>query len=47
VLSRGYSITSDENGRVLRSGAQTATGRAVQVRLAVGRLRARVEEVQE
>jgi exodeoxyribonuclease VII large subunit len=47
VLSRGYSITSDERGRVLRSGAQTAAGRGVQVRLAVGRLRARVEEVQE
>jgi exodeoxyribonuclease VII large subunit len=47
VLSRGYSITTDEQGRVLRSGADTAAGRGIRVRLAAGRLRARVEEVQE
>jgi len=47
VLSRGYSIASDEHGRVLRSSAQTEAGRAVHVRLAAGRLKARVEEVHE
>src|SRR2546423_2826865 len=47
VLSRGYSITTDEAGRVLRSGAETNVGRGVHVRLAAGRLRARVEEIHE
>jgi exodeoxyribonuclease VII large subunit len=47
VLSRGYSITSDEHGRVLRSGTETEVGRGVRVRLAAGQLRARVEEVRE
>ena len=47
VLSRGYSITSDERGRVLRSSADTEVGRGVRVRLAAGHLRARVEEVQQ
>src|SRR5207244_10944670 len=47
VLSRGYSITSDEHGRVLRSGAETEAGRAVHVRLAAGELKARVEEVRQ
>ena len=47
VLSRGYSITSDEHGRVLRSADETEVGRGVHVRLAAGRLGARVEEVQE
>jgi exodeoxyribonuclease VII large subunit len=47
VLSRGYSITTDEHGRVLRSGADAEVGRPVDVRLAVGSLRARVEEVRE
>jgi exodeoxyribonuclease VII large subunit len=44
VLARGYSITLDaETGRVLRSSSETAPGRAVTVRLAKGRLGARVE----
>jgi exodeoxyribonuclease VII large subunit len=47
VLSRGYSITTDERGRVLRSSAETKVGRAVIVRLAAGQLRGRVEEVRE
>jgi exodeoxyribonuclease VII large subunit len=47
VLSRGYSITTDEHGRVLRSGADAEVGRPVDVRMAVGSLRARVEEVRE
>ncbi|MBO0686506.1 MAG: exodeoxyribonuclease VII large subunit [Candidatus Dormibacteraeota bacterium] len=46
VLARGYSITTDEGGRVVRSPVDTGVGRGVQVRLARGRLRARVEEVE-
>jgi exodeoxyribonuclease VII large subunit len=45
VLARGYSITLDEAGHVLRSAAGTAAGRSIQVRLAVGALAATVEEV--
>jgi exodeoxyribonuclease VII large subunit len=47
VLSRGYSITQDaESGTVLRSSAGTAAGRKLRIRLAAGRLGARVEEVE-
>jgi exodeoxyribonuclease VII large subunit len=44
VLARGYSITLDEAGHVLRSAAGTEPGRAITVRLAAGSLAARVEE---
>jgi exodeoxyribonuclease VII large subunit len=44
VLGRGYSITLDETGHVLRSAAATGPGRAISVRLAAGSLAARVEE---
>ncbi len=44
VLARGYSITQDEAGHVLRSAAETAPGRGITVRLAAGSLAARVEE---
>jgi len=47
VLARGYSITQDaESGAVLRSSEATAVGRGVRVRLASGRIGAKVEEVQ-
>jgi exodeoxyribonuclease VII large subunit len=47
VLSRGYSITQDaESGAVLRSSRATAVSRNVRIRLASGRLGARVEEVE-
>ncbi|MHB8612290.1 MAG: exodeoxyribonuclease VII large subunit [Candidatus Dormibacteraceae bacterium] len=47
VLSRGYSITQDaETGAVLRAAAGTAVDRRVRVRLAAGRIGARVDEVQ-
>jgi exodeoxyribonuclease VII large subunit len=47
VLARGYSITQDaDSGAVLRSSDATAAGRRVRIRLAAGRLGARVEEVQ-
>jgi exodeoxyribonuclease VII large subunit len=45
VLARGYSITLDDAGHVLRSAAATATGRRITVRLAAGSLAARVEEL--
>ena len=44
VLARGYSITLDEAGHVLRSAADTERGRSITVRLAAGSLAARVEE---
>jgi len=44
VLARGYSITLDEAGHVLRAAADTGPGRAISVRLAAGSLAARVEE---
>ena len=47
VLARGYSITLDEAGHVLRSAAGTGPGRAISVRLAAGSLAARVEEARE
>ncbi|HLQ60532.1 MAG TPA: exodeoxyribonuclease VII large subunit [Candidatus Acidoferrales bacterium] len=46
-MAAGYSIVSDtETGRILRSAAETARGRRLRVRLASGRLGARVEEVE-
>ncbi|HSS92624.1 MAG TPA: exodeoxyribonuclease VII large subunit [Candidatus Dormibacteraeota bacterium] len=46
VLARGYSITIDsETGRVVRSSSDTAVDRKVGIRLATGRLGARVEQV--
>ena len=48
VLARGYSITQDaETGAVIRSSADTAAKRKVRIRLAAGRLGARVEEVEQ
>jgi exodeoxyribonuclease VII large subunit len=47
VLARGYSITVDaETGHVVRSAAETAVNRKVRIRLATGRLGARVEQVE-
>src|SRR5216684_781433 len=47
VLVRGYSISIDaELGRVVRSATETAVDRKVRIRLATGRLGARVEEVE-
>ena len=47
VLARGYSITLDaESGAVVRAASQTASGRRVCIRLAEGRLGARVDEVE-
>lgn len=45
VLSRGFSVVTDERGRVLRGAEQARAGMRVLVRLHKGRLAARVEEV--
>ena len=47
VLARGYSITQDaQTGAVVRSARDTAAGRRLRIRLAAGRLGAKVEEVE-
>ena len=47
TLDRGYAIvTRDRDGRILREAAEAAPGDAVTARLARGRLRCRVEEVE-
>lgn len=47
VLSRGYSITQDaDSGMVLRAASETREGRRVRIRLAAGRVAAKVEEVE-
>ncbi|MGO9096798.1 MAG: exodeoxyribonuclease VII large subunit [Bryobacteraceae bacterium] len=44
VLERGYAIASDEAGRILKDSAEVAPESGIRVRLARGRLRARVTE---
>ncbi|HEX2190449.1 MAG TPA: exodeoxyribonuclease VII large subunit, partial [Longimicrobiaceae bacterium] len=44
VLARGYAVVSGDDGRPVRSHAETAPGRRLRVRLADGSLRVRVEE---
>ena len=47
VLARGYSITIDaESGAVVRAAAEVAVDRRLRIRLATGRLGARVEQVE-
>jgi exodeoxyribonuclease VII large subunit len=45
VLARGYSITLDGDGRVVRNAAQVSPGESLTTRLASGRLESRVETV--
>lgn len=45
ILSRGYSLTTDERGVVLKSAASVKAGDAVSVRFADGVLRCEVKEV--
>ncbi|HLL72368.1 MAG TPA: exodeoxyribonuclease VII large subunit [Pyrinomonadaceae bacterium] len=47
VLGRGYAITEDARGRVLRSSRSVRVGERVRVRLGEGQLRCRVEEVED
>ncbi|HEY0098393.1 MAG TPA: exodeoxyribonuclease VII large subunit [Pyrinomonadaceae bacterium] len=46
VLARGYALTQDARGRVLRSSRSVRAGERVRVRLAEGSLQCRVEEVE-
>lgn len=47
VLSRGYSIARDDQGRVLKSISQTSVGKSIEVDLHEGRLFCRVEDIEE
>jgi exodeoxyribonuclease VII large subunit len=44
VLDRGYAIATDEAGRILKDAAEVPAESAIQVRLARGRVKARVTE---
>jgi exodeoxyribonuclease VII large subunit len=44
TLERGYAIVSRESGGILRSAADAPPGMIVEARLAVGKIRAKVEE---
>jgi exodeoxyribonuclease VII large subunit len=46
VLQRGYAIAEDNAGTLLRDAASVSVGDAVKVRLAKGRIAARVEKVE-
>jgi exodeoxyribonuclease VII large subunit len=46
VLDRGYAIATDEAGRVLKDASEVAPESGIRVRLARGRLRARVTEAE-
>ena len=45
VLGRGYSLVTDEKGRILRRAADVCPGEAVTASLGEGRLACRVEHV--
>jgi exodeoxyribonuclease VII large subunit len=47
VLERGYSVTTLENGQVLRAAGQVKPGDRIETRVAKGRLRSRVEDTEE
>jgi exodeoxyribonuclease VII large subunit len=44
TLDRGYAIVSRVSGAIVRSAAEVSPGTLIEVRLAVGKIRARVEE---
>lgn len=44
VLARGYSLTRDASGKVIRDAAQVAAGNRITTELAIGRIASRVEE---
>ncbi len=47
VLDRGYSITFDEAGRIVKESKQVQVGDRVKTRLARGQMTSRVEEISE
>jgi exodeoxyribonuclease VII large subunit len=44
TLERGYSIVSDQHGKILRDASEAAVGTIIEARLAVGSLRAKVQD---
>jgi exodeoxyribonuclease VII large subunit len=44
TLERGYAIVSRGSGAIVRSAAEVSPGMPIEVRLAVGKIRAKVEE---
>jgi exodeoxyribonuclease VII large subunit len=44
TLDRGYAIVSQVSGVIVRSAAEVSPGTPIEVRLAVGKIRAKVEE---
>jgi exodeoxyribonuclease VII large subunit len=46
VLQRGYAIAEQADGRLLRDANSVSPGDELRVRLAKGRLTARVEDIQ-
>jgi exodeoxyribonuclease VII large subunit len=44
VLERGYALVENEQGRIVKDPAQAPVDSAIRVRLARGRLKARVTE---
>jgi exodeoxyribonuclease VII large subunit len=46
VLERGYALVYGPDGRLLRDAAQVAAGDSIDVRLAKGRLSARVTKTE-
>jgi exodeoxyribonuclease VII large subunit len=47
VLQRGFSIAQKDDGSLLRDAKQIAVGDSINVRLARGKIGARVESVEE
>ena len=47
VLQRGYAIVQDQKGKLLRDAQSASVGETIRVRLAKGRLEARVEGIDE
>jgi exodeoxyribonuclease VII large subunit len=47
VLQRGYAIVQDQSGNLLRHARSSSVGDSIRVRLAKGRLEARVEGIEE
>ena len=47
VLHRGYAIAQDQSGKLLRDAQSASVGDSIRVRLAKGRLEARVEGIEE
>lgn len=47
VLNRGFSVTENEKGEILRSADKTATGEKVKIRLAKGKIEAKVLAVEK